>query len=150
MKILTLWQPWASLIVMGAKVYETRTWRTDHTGRLFIHAAKFGLRVKEQRRMESQIEWRRTLRMLGVGAIEDLPQGAVLGCVNLLKCDSVEDLPNLSPDERLWGDFRPGRWAWKCSRPTRFMPVQMKGAQGLWSPTGHDRARLQLAMRDAA
>jgi hypothetical protein len=27
MKAITLWQPWASLIAIGAKKYETRSWR---------------------------------------------------------------------------------------------------------------------------
>lgn len=39
-KMLTLWQPWASLIVVGAKTIETRSWSTDYRGPLVIHAAK--------------------------------------------------------------------------------------------------------------
>lgn len=40
MKALTLWQPWASLVAVGAKTIETRSWRTSYRGRLAIHAAK--------------------------------------------------------------------------------------------------------------
>ncbi len=39
MKALTLWQPWASLIAIGAKSIETRSWATPYRGRLAIHAA---------------------------------------------------------------------------------------------------------------
>lgn len=40
MKALTLWQPWATLIAIGAKTIETRSWSTNHRGPLAIHAAK--------------------------------------------------------------------------------------------------------------
>jgi len=34
MKVLTVCQPWASLIVAGIKDVEERSWRTDYRGRL--------------------------------------------------------------------------------------------------------------------
>src|SRR5580765_8422282 len=40
MKILSLHQPWASLVAIGAKRYETRSWKTDYRGPIAIHAAK--------------------------------------------------------------------------------------------------------------
>lgn len=39
MKALTLWQPWASLIALGVKTIETRSWSTSYRGPLAIHAA---------------------------------------------------------------------------------------------------------------
>lgn len=39
MKALTLWQPWASLIAVGDKTIETRSWSTKYRGPLAIHAA---------------------------------------------------------------------------------------------------------------
>ena len=40
MKALSLLQPWASLVAIGAKLYETRTWRTPHRGEIAIHASR--------------------------------------------------------------------------------------------------------------
>src|SRR6202030_3531482 len=40
MKTLTLTQPWATLVALGAKRIETRSWRTSYRGPLAIHAAK--------------------------------------------------------------------------------------------------------------
>lgn len=40
MKALTLTQPWATLVAIGAKQIETRGWATDYRGPLAIHAAK--------------------------------------------------------------------------------------------------------------
>ena len=39
MKALTIWQPWASLLVSGRKKYETRSWATAYRGPIAIHAA---------------------------------------------------------------------------------------------------------------
>jgi activating signal cointegrator 1 len=39
-KALTLTQPWASLVAIGAKQIETRTWSTRYRGRVAIHAAR--------------------------------------------------------------------------------------------------------------
>ena len=40
MKAITLYEPWASLMSIGAKVNETRGCRTSHRGDICIHAAK--------------------------------------------------------------------------------------------------------------
>ena len=51
MQCLTLWQPWASLIAVGQKNYETRSWRAGHGGLklstaipgwIAVHARPFG------------------------------------------------------------------------------------------------------------
>ncbi len=40
MKALTVRQPWASLIAVGVKTIETRSWRTEYRGPLAIHAGQ--------------------------------------------------------------------------------------------------------------
>ena len=40
MKVLTIKEPWASLIINGYKVYEFRTWKTNYRGKFLVHAAK--------------------------------------------------------------------------------------------------------------
>jgi hypothetical protein len=40
MKSITIIQPWATLIALGEKKYETRGWPTKHRGPLAIHAGK--------------------------------------------------------------------------------------------------------------
>ena len=39
MKVLSLLQPWATLVVLGAKKYEVRGWQTAYRGPLLIHAS---------------------------------------------------------------------------------------------------------------
>ncbi|MCK4830458.1 ASCH domain-containing protein [bacterium] len=40
MKAISIKQPWASLIISGVKDIENRTWKSDYTGPLLIHASK--------------------------------------------------------------------------------------------------------------
>ena len=40
MKVLSIKQPYAELILMGAKEYEFRTWKTKFRGTFLIHASK--------------------------------------------------------------------------------------------------------------
>ena len=40
MKVITIKQPWATLIAEGYKEYEFRTWRTKFRGEILIHAGK--------------------------------------------------------------------------------------------------------------
>ena len=40
MKVITIKQPWATLIAEGIKEYEFRTWKTKYRGEILIHAGK--------------------------------------------------------------------------------------------------------------
>ena len=40
MKVITIKQPFASLIAAGIKEYEFRTWKTKYRGEILIHAGK--------------------------------------------------------------------------------------------------------------
>ena len=39
MKVLSLQEPWASLIKENVKHIETRSWKTSYRGKLYIHAS---------------------------------------------------------------------------------------------------------------
>lgn len=40
LRAITLHQPWATLVALGVKTIETRSWPTKYRGRILIHAAK--------------------------------------------------------------------------------------------------------------
>ena len=109
---LTLTQPWASLVALGVKRIETRSWRTSYRGPLAIHAAKgFPKWAKETCERPGIIG--ETLRHARLTPAT-LPKGAVL-CV----CRLVEIFPTapsihfeLSNREYQLGDYTPGRFAW--------------------------------------
>ncbi len=134
MKAVTVRQPWASLLVIGAKKFETRTWPTNHRGRLAIHAAsKFGPFERHVARTAAIISW---LRAAGLDE-NNLPRAAVLGTVEVVTCVRTDDLARLSQRQRMMGDFRPGRWAWEVANARVFSePVPACGNLSLWAWRG--------------
>ena len=92
---LSMHQPWASLLVLGIKVHEGRTWYSQHRGRLWIHA---GSKVPGQEEIEQLEEFYR--QHLG---LEDLhfpshyPTSCLLGSVDMTDCLSQEEYREQHP-----------------------------------------------------
>ena len=76
MKILSVRQPWAWLIVAGHKDIENRKWYTNHRGPLLIHASK----AMNPEDFPMQREW---IKQSGIVIPEDLPRGAIVGAATL-------------------------------------------------------------------
>lgn len=139
MKALSLTQPWASLVVMGAKKIETRSWSTDYRGPLAIHASKGFPKAAQALALNVAMQ-----RGLGGALPFSLPRGAVLGIVNLTDVHRVATdgrlAPdvlrrfNAAPDEEEFGDYSSDdRWAWMLPERVWFeRPMPAKGALGLW------------------
>ena len=129
MPALSLYQPWASLIVYGHKRIETRSWSTTYRGTLLIHASKTKRWIPDLPRL---------LHYAGLpDALMDLPSpcGAVLGSVEVVDCLQTEELSesDVGTQERRLGDYRPGRYGWVLRHPVVFpKPVSCKGMLGLW------------------
>jgi hypothetical protein len=123
MKALSLWQPWAQLIVTGEKRVETRGWPTKICGEIAIHAAK--------RKPDETLHF------------ADLPLGAVVGTVEIMDCVPIEELYGSQYDtelERSYGDWARGRYGWILRNPKRLeAPIPAAGHQGFWQWDGADK-----------
>jgi len=148
MKALTLTQPWATLVAIGAKRIETRSWGTSYRGPLAIHAAKgFPRDAREFTNDPVCYEAvRRHFLPGGQYAAKGYPLGAVLATCRLvavkLIVDSTEALGPcadaarmMPPDEpeQSFGNYAPGRYAWILEDVRQLPePILAKGALGLW------------------
>ena len=131
MKAISLLQPWASLVVAGHKRIETRGWNTAYRGRLLIHASKgkAGALLAAAPPFTQYIP-----------DFDALPFGAIIGQVTLVDAVRIraEDwldaaLEKVTLEERAFGDYREGRWAWMLEDAVAFeAPVEMRGSLGLW------------------
>jgi hypothetical protein len=134
LKALSVLQPWATLLLAGAKRFETRGWHTAHRGPLAVHA---GRRLSRAARALCRREpVAGLLRRAGCLDPDRLPRGVVLGTVELVGCTRVEDLePGVLTDaERALGDFRPGRWAWELRNPCLLaVPLAAHGWLGVFT-----------------
>lgn len=148
MKAISLWQPWATLIAIGAKSIETRGWPTDYRGWLAIHAAKKW--NKELNAMCGRAPFFQALTAANYrrGVVSDqwhLPLGAIVGVCKVIQNVSTNltfdlafevngktkrwQLPPPSP-ERDFGDYSPNRYAWLLDQVTAFKePIPFKGSR---------------------
>lgn len=142
MKALTLTQPWATLVAIGAKQIETRSWFTSYRGPLAIHAAagygKGGLRGHKAlcgtepfcsvlneacaRHYDALDQSRGWLR--AVAEHPFMPTGAIVATCELVCCKNITLSARygwhgvagrdweMTDQERAFGDYTPGRYAW--------------------------------------
>ncbi len=151
MRALSLWQPWASLIAVGAKKFETRSWGPPESigqEELFaIHAGKSrqGMRIAQD---SYQLGTLCDL-LLGAGYTdrgdwqEDLPFGCIIAVVKLVQSSMAEDV-SVSDQERALGDWTPGRWVWGLEVVMRLeKPLPQQGRQGLFQVDWDNQAAIQ-------
>lgn len=128
---ITLWQPWASLIALGAKQIETRSWNLRYRGPLAIHAAMYRGALGVAYNVEA------IRRVLKANRIEprSLPFGKVLCLAEVDRVDVIdaELRARTSNREQWYGNFADGRYAWHFARVAPLdEPLTAIGHQGLW------------------
>jgi hypothetical protein len=144
MRAISLWQPWATAIALGAKTIETRHWYTEYRGPLVIHAAKRCVK-SELKDLFEEREWRGVFHMCEwPDVLKILPLGALVAVAQLVDCRPTEtftaavlDAQRESGDawwtERDMGDFYPGRFGWVLKNIQPIVPpVPYKGSQGFF------------------
>lgn len=143
MKAISLWEPWATAIAIGAKSIETRGWHTSYRGPLAIHAAK----TKEHGVIIYDSEVRPIFATSGIMQISDLAFGCVVATCTLKACWQTEHVVGgISEQEKLFGNYARGRFAWVLEEVRRLpTPIPARGAQGFWD---WDGGPSQLASSD--
>jgi len=140
MRAVTIRQPWATLIALGAKRFETRSWATKHRGDIAIHAGKV---IDKKACQHPEIE--AILTKHGYLKPTDLPTGAVIATGVLINCwqsfvqedqvilESAGKIKNINAFEELVGDYTEGRYAWELEHMNILQnPVPTKGYLSLW------------------
>jgi hypothetical protein len=84
--ILSLWQPWATLIAAGYKWHETRHWPTRLRGRIAIHATQ-----RLERDLDDDLADLARLALADL-ELEAHPRGEVVAIADLTGCFRTEDL----------------------------------------------------------
>ncbi len=140
MKALTIMQPWASLIAVGEKHMETRSWSTAYRGPIAIHASK---RITADVRLVLTSDpFPETMERHGLTP-STIPLGAVVATATLVDCVRTEDDSSLrrwirhfetSEDwEFEFGNFSSRRFAWVLDDvEVMTVPVPAKGSLGIW------------------
>ena len=132
LKVISLLQPWATLVVTGVKKIETRSWQTGYRGKLLIHAStgKAGSIFSEELPFKKYIP-----------DFKKLPFGCITGEVTLTEVIHIEKLlmtdamlNQLTMEEKAFGDYRAGRYAWLLEEAIQFkIPIPARGSLNLWN-----------------
>ena len=123
MKVLTIKEPWATLIISGYKMYEFRSWKTNYRGKILIHA---GMSLEEEyvpRFKEYDLKY---------------SSGAIIGEATLTDCILVNDDFNrklLEINPIVYGTSKHTRnYAWKFENVIKYeKTIPCRGKLGLWN-----------------
>ncbi len=162
MKAISLLQPWATLVAIGAKHIETRSWSTPYRGPLAIHASagKQFINMRGKDYICGDEPFCEVLNAAATGHaatwhdLKDavgrpfMPRGAVVAICQLVNVIEIPEKRRayptwsnfyLPPDEpeRSFGDYAPGRFAWVLEKVKPLAkPIPAKGSLGLWEWKG--------------
>lgn len=133
MKCISLWQPWGSALFLTIggrrlKVHETRSWAPPPAligERVGIHAA-----LRLEREVGQTCDDLLTIAQ-GPAWRHSLTRGALLGDAILADCRAMDGSAAPEHDwDEAFGDWGPGRYAWRLEQPRLYTPIPMPGKQG--------------------
>jgi hypothetical protein len=157
MKALTIWQPWASLIIAGAKPYEFRSWRPPASiigQRIVVHASARKMDMDQVSNLFSLLALRDKCETIALRAAETclipdkaipilnrafnygLPLACGIGTAIVgeprLGTEIAEEfgVPRANDSDR----DEHANWGWPMLDIESWeAPIPMKGKQGLWN-----------------
>lgn len=123
MKVLTIKEPWATLIIEGYKKFEFRSWKTNYRGKILIHS---GLSL-EKDMVERFKDYNLTYN-----------PGYIIGEAEITDCIKVDE--KFNQELRKINPIVYGRsnhaenYAWKLENIKKYdKPISCKGKLGLWN-----------------
>ena len=124
MKVITIKQPWASLIAKGYKEYEFRTWKTKYRGDILIHAGK-GIDKEALKRFEKyNLEY---------------PQGCIIAKANITDCIPVDEKIlsiMISKNKDVYKGMKnyldKNGYGFKLEDVEEIIPIKINGKLSLW------------------
>ena len=121
-KVLTLKQPWATLVAEGVKIYEFRTWKTKYRGKVLIHAGA-GVDKKDMVRFK-ELNF-------------NYPASKIVAIADLDDCLELDEKLNdeiIAEGNIAYGDKRRTGYAWKLKNIKKVKyDAEVKGKLGLWN-----------------
>lgn len=129
MKVLSLTEPYATLIKNGIKTIETRSWKTNYRGKLYIHASSTKIPK----------EYRENHELMSLVDTDDLNYGYIICSCELVDCivmtdEFINNIKNNMKNEYITGIYSKGRYAWILKNIEVLKdPIKAKGHLGVWN-----------------
>lgn len=128
MKVLSLMEPWGSLIKEKVKYVETRSWKTSYRGELYIHTSLKKIPKKDER----------IQNLVNLLQDKNIKYGYIIAKCKLVDCiymdeEFVNKIKKENPTEYMCGEYAVGRYAWILEDIEEIEPIQAKGHLGIWN-----------------
>ena len=122
MKVITLKQPWATLVAEGIKKYEFRSWRYNYRGEILIHAGA-GVDKEAMKKVES--------------LCLEYPQKKIIAKVTIEDCLELNDKLNkkiCESNPMVYGNKKRTGFVWKLNNVKKVnINETINGKQGIWN-----------------
>ena len=131
MKVLTIKEPFATLIKTKVKYIETRSWKTNYRGELYIQAgiAKITKDIFDRKEL---VELYKDKEM-GYGNI--ICKCNLVDCVYMTK-EFIDNEKEKNYENFIAGNYKEGRYAWVLKDVVEIEPIPVKGQLGIWNYKG--------------
>lgn len=124
MKVLSIREPFATLIKDGVKKVETRSWKTNYRGKIYIHACLTKQKIRENIKplIKSKLQY-----------------GYILCTADLVDCvymdeEYINKIKTTDYNNYLCGRYEIGRYGWVLENVEVLPePITAKGQLGLWN-----------------
>lgn len=129
MRVLSIREPFASLIASGDKKIETRSFKTNYRGELFIHASgkEIDKSIVDNTYINNMIKDRK------------MQFGKIICRVKLVDCVYMDqEFINSIKDTKEYqlGLYKEGRYAWILDNVELIEPIIAKGRLNIWNYQG--------------
>lgn len=133
MKVVSIKEPWASLIKEKVKYIETRSWKTKYRGKIYIHASLSKVQKKDER----------INNLISLLNNKDFKYGHIIAEATLVDCIYMDEefLNNIKKNnqEYICGEYSLGRYAWVLKDIKELKdPIPAKGQLGIWTYNEND------------
>jgi hypothetical protein len=147
--IMSMHQPWASLLVYGIKKHEGRSWTHSHRGRLWIASTvqePSDSLIKEWEMFYKKAPLNRTSEN-GYEYPKHYPCGFVLGCIDVEDILSQEEYRQQFPDES--DRESDSDYVFICSNPRRLIvPLPISGKPKIYKLSKEDLKKCQEGLAE--
>ena len=127
MKVLSIKEPYATLICNGKKLIETRSWKTNYRGELYIHASSAKI-VKRYLTNQYVLNISKNLKM---------NYGNIICKAKLADCIYMDQgfIDSIKKDQKEYylGQYELGRYAWVLKNVELIEPIPAKGKLNIWN-----------------
>ena len=129
MKVLSLTEPYATLIKENKKKIETRSWKTSYRGELYIHASSTNI-PKEWKNNKELMD---LLKDSSLNLVHIICKCNLVDCIYMTK-EYVEDMKENHYQEYICGEYEEGRYAWILENiQVLDNPIKSKGHLNIWN-----------------